>query len=114
MADDTPFASVEIEGINIQAMVESIDVEDHDRAIDRARVVFDSADDISKIVREQSKVKISLGWSTEKAFIFEGIVMGVKNEALGTGQQRVTVTAYDLSYRMRQNQSSDRFFSSGK
>ena len=113
MADATPFASVEIEGIK-KATVESIDVEDHDRAIDRARVIFDSADDISKIVREQSKVKISLGWSTEKAFIFEGIVMGVKNEALGTGQQRVTVTAYDLSYRMRQNQSSDRLFSSGK
>ena len=50
MADDTPFASVEIEGINMQSMIESIDVEDHDRAIDRARIVFDRADDVAKIV----------------------------------------------------------------
>ena len=113
MADDTPFASVEIEGIKMQ-IVESIDVEDHDRAIDRARVVFDSADDISKIVREHGKVKISLGWTKENAFIFEGIVMGVKSEALGTGQQRVTVTAYDLSYLMRLNKNTERLFASGK
>lgn len=73
MADDTPFASVAIEGINMQSMVESIDVEDHDRAIDRARIVFDSADDVSKIVREKSKVRISLGWTKKKGSSLRGL-----------------------------------------
>ena len=113
MSDDTPFASVKILGIDMQATVESIDVEDHDRAIDRARVVFDSADDVSKIAREQQKVEISLGWTNENALIFAGVVMGVKNEALGNGQQRVTVTAYDLSYRMKQGEPKKRSFNSG-
>jgi phage protein D len=114
MADSTPYATVKIEGIDMKSQVQSIDVEDHDRAIDRARVVFDSADDVSKITREQSKVQISLGWSDANALIFEGIVMGVKTEATGTGQARVTVTAYDLSYKMKQNQTKDRYFISGK
>ena len=61
-------------------------VEDHDRAIDRARIVFDD-DKVAKIVREQSKVQISLGWTSEKAYIFEGIVMGIKTEALGANRR---------------------------
>jgi hypothetical protein len=114
MPDGKAQATVTIEGIDVKSQVESVDVEDHDRAIDRARVVFDSADDISQIVREQTKVKINLGWSDENALIFEGLVMGVKTEAVGMGQSRVTLTAYDLSYRLKQNQTKDRLFTSGK
>jgi hypothetical protein len=114
MANSTPYATVKIEGVDMKSQVQSIDVEDHDRAIDRARVVFDSADNVSAITREQSKVQINLGWSDQNALIFEGIVMGVKSEATGNGQARVTVTAYDLSYKMKQNQTKDRYFTSGK
>ncbi|MBB6253154.1 hypothetical protein [Nitrospirillum iridis] len=114
MADSTPYATVKIEGIDMKSQVESIDVEDHDRAIDRARVVFDSADSVAAITQEQSKVQISLGWSDQNALIFEGIVMAVKAEAAGTGQARVTLTAYDLSYKMKQNKTKDRTFISGK
>jgi hypothetical protein len=114
MANSTPYATVKIVGVDMKSQVQSIDVEDHDRAIDRARVVFDSADNVSAITREQSKVQIGLGWSDQNTFIFEGIVMGIKSEASGTGQARVTVTAYDLSYKMKQNQTKDRYFISGK
>ena len=46
--------------------------------------------------------------------IFEGIVAGVKAQAIGKGGQRVTVTAYDMSYLLKQQQSKERYFSSGK
>ena len=115
MPDGTPYATVKFdEKIDMRSMVESIDVEDHDRAIDRATIVFDSASDVCKIIREQSKVQISLGWTKENALIFEGVVAAVKAEARGRGQERVTVTAYDLSYLLKQNRSKDRHFASGK
>ena len=115
MADDVPIASVKIDGIDMASSVESIDVEDHDRAIDCARVVFDdTANRAAQIVREQSKVQITLGWTSENAFIFEGIVMGTKIEAQGANQQRVTVTAYDLSYLLKQGTPKKRYFDSGK
>jgi len=109
-----PQATVTIEGIGVQSQVESIDVEDHDRAIDLARVVFDSAADLSQIVVEQTKISINLGWSDENALIFVGLVMSVKTEATGTGQPRVTVTACDLSYKMKQTQNKNRQFTSGQ
>jgi hypothetical protein len=114
MADDTPYASIVIQGVDLKSEVQSIDVEDHDRAIDRARVVFDSSDNVAQILREQSKVLINLGWTQQNALIFEGIVKGVKVDATGTGQSRVTLTAYDLSYKMMQNRTKDRLFTSGK
>jgi hypothetical protein len=114
MADSTPLATVKFLGVDMTSQIESVDVEDHDRAIDRARVIFDSSDDVSQIMREQTKVQISLGWSDENAMVFEGVVKGVKIEAGGVGHARVTVTAYDLSYKMQQNKTKDRSFISGK
>lgn len=120
MSDDTPFAAVKFvkesdgKGFDLAPTVESAEVEDHDRAIDRARVVFDDAEaKIAPILREQVRVQISMGWTSEKAMIFEGIVMSHKTEALGGGQQRVTMTAYDLSYLMKQGQPKILTFSSG-
>jgi hypothetical protein len=110
----TPYATVKFVGIDLKSQVETIDVEDHDRAIDKAEVVFDSADDISQIMQEQTKVQISLGWSDENALIFEGLVMSAKTEARSAGQARVRVVAFDLSYKMKQNKTKDRSFISGK
>jgi hypothetical protein len=116
MADDVPTASVKIEGVDLAATVESVDVEDHDQAIDRAKVVFDDSKAVvGQILREQSKVQVSLGWGSENALIFEGVVMAVKTEAMGMARQRVTVTAYDLSYKMKQGTPKKRdAFTSGK
>lgn len=114
MADSTPFASVKIEGVDLRSQLQSIDVEDHDRAIDRARIVFDSADDVAKIVREQARVQVRMGWSDQGSLVFEGLVAGFKGEAIGAGQSRVTLTAYDLSYILKQDTSKPREFTSGK
>lgn len=116
MADDVPQVSVKLVGIaDVVSSVESVDIEDHDTAIDRARVVFDDSQAvISQILKEQTRLQVSIGWSTENAFIFEGIVMGIKTEAKGQAQQRVTLTAYDLSYQMRLKQPQKRVFTSGK
>jgi phage protein D len=119
MADDVPFATVKFvringKGFDLAPTVESVDVEDHDRAIDRARIVFDDRDArIAPILREQLRVQITLGWRSENAFIFEGIVMSHKTEAMGGGQ-RVTITAYDLSYRMKQRKPETFTFNQGK
>jgi phage protein D len=116
MADDVPKASVKIEGVDMSANVDSIDVEDHDQAIDRARVVFDDSKAvIGQLPREQNKVEISLGWNSENALIFQGVVVSVKAEAAGMAHQRVTVTAYDLSYKLKQGTPKKRdAFTSGK
>src|SRR5271154_5897866 len=115
MPDDVPIASVLVDGIDMAATVESIDVEDHDRAIDRAIVVFDdTADRIAKIVREQTKIHITLGWTSENALIFEGVVTAIKIDAQGAKQQRVTMTALDLSYLMKIGTPKKRYFDSGK
>ncbi len=115
MPDDVPIASVLVDGIDMAATVESIDVEDHDRAIDRAIVVFDdTADRVAKIVREQTKIHITMGWTSENALIFEGVVTAMKIEAQGAKQQRVTMTALDLSYLMKIGTPKKRYFDSGK
>jgi len=120
MADDLPFASIKFvkpdgKGVDLAPTVESVDVEDHDRAIDRARIVFDDTDgDIAQILREQLRIQVTIGWNSENAMIFEGLVMSPKTEALGNGRQRVTVTAYDLSYRMKQRKPEVFTFNSGK
>jgi hypothetical protein len=115
MADDVPFASVTIDGVDMAANVESIDVEDHERATDRARVVLDDTkNQAAQIVREQSVMQVTLGWTSEKAFIFEGVVVDSKVEAQGAKQQRVTVTAYDLSHLMTQGTPKKRYFDSGQ
>ncbi len=120
MAADVPFAKVKFvakdgTGFDLEPNVEQVDVEDHDRAIDRARVVFDdTAAKIAPILVEQLRVQISLGWTSENAFLFEGIVMSNKAEALGSGRQRVTMTAYDLSYRMKQKAATTFSFNQGK
>ena len=115
MADDMPYASVTIDGIDMANSLESVDVEDHERATDRVRVVFDDTNNrAAQIIREQSRVKVTLGWTSENAFIFEGVVVDSKVEAQGGKQQRVTVTAYDLSHLMTQGTPKKRYFDSGK
>jgi hypothetical protein len=114
MAASVAMATVKFETVQVQSEVESVEVEDHDRMIDRARIVFDAAGDVAAIVREQSKVLITLGWTDENAVLFEGLIASVKPEARGAGKPRVTVIAYDLSYKMKQNRTKDRSFISGK
>ena len=103
MADDVPVVTVTIEKIDFSANVQSVDVEDHDRALDRAEVVFDDPDaKISQIAREQAVMQVSMGWNSENTLLFEGVVKSATPDAAGSTRQRVTVTAYDFGYLMRQ------------
>ena len=115
MADDMPFASVTINGVDMASDLESVDVEDHERATDKVTVVFDDARNrAAQIVREQTRVQVTLGWTSEKAFLFEGVVVDLQVAAQGARQQRVTVIAYDLSHLMTQGTPQKRYFNSGK
>ena len=86
MADDVATAAVEV-GDSGSAMktfntVERVEVEDDDRLIDKATVVFDDVDGVAAAtMREQLPVRIDIGWTNEKARVFEGIIQQVKTEA---------------------------------
>ncbi|WP_437594133.1 hypothetical protein [Sorangium sp. So ce1000] len=115
MADDVAVASVKIEGIETFGTVERVDVEDDDRLIDKATVVFDDVDGVAAMVAiEQKAVKIELGWSGEKALVFEGLVWKSKTETAGGGKQRVTIEALDLSYKMNQGEGKAKTYAPGK
>ena len=78
MADEVPFISVKIEGVETFSNVELVDVEDSDRLIDKATVVFDDSNGIAAATMlEQRNIVIELGWSKEHARLFEGIVWRV-------------------------------------
>jgi phage protein D len=118
MADEVAVASVKIEGIETFSNVEVLDVEDSDRLIDKATVVFDDTYGIAAATMlEQRNVVIELGWSSEQARVFEGIVWRVKTEARGDGsgsKQRVTLVALDLSYKLNQGEGKAKVHPPGK
>jgi hypothetical protein len=101
--NDVATVKVTIENFDFSSTVESVNVEDHDRAIDRANVVFDDPQArLGQLPREQGVMQVSMGWNSENTLLFEGIVIRVKADASGSARQRVTVTSYDLGYRMKQ------------
>ncbi|MBZ4373781.1 phage late control D family protein [Corallococcus sp. AS-1-6] len=104
MADPTPFISVLWQGGEIGGMVQSVNVEDHDRLIDRVRIVVDDPREIAgHIVDVGQTLKVDLGWSDDHAVIFEGVVTRAVPEVTG-GRRRVTLTALDFSVRLRRHE----------
>lgn len=118
MADAVPVASVKVEGVETFASVALIDVEDNDRLIDQATVVFDDAHGIAAATMlEGRKVLIELGWTCERALLFEGIVFQVKTETRTEGpasKQRVTLIALDLAHKMNQGEGKAKSHPPGK
>jgi len=118
VADDVAVASVKVEGIETFSNVELVDVEDDDRLIDKATVVFDDVDGIAAATMlEQRQVVIELGWSSAQARVFEGIVWRVKTQARSDPsgcKQRVTLVALDLSYKLNQGAGKAKVYPPGK
>ena len=120
MADaDQPYLSVRIEGVETLATVERVEVEDDDRLIDKALVVFDDPTGVATATMlEQRKIVIELGWDSEKARVFEGLVWRVKARAglssSRPGKRKVTLEALDLSYLMHQGASKPKAHPPGK
>src|ERR1051326_3027945 len=97
------YLSVSVQGVDYGAQVTYLDVEDHDRLIDRAAVVLDDPKGaIGDVPREGQSVTIELGWLTEHAVLFEGDIIRVVTEGYGPVARRVTLIALDPSYRLMQ------------
>ncbi len=97
---NAPYARVVIEGIDITANVRLVEVEDNDQLIDKATIELDApAQKAAEPFQEMQSVVIELGRVSEHAVLFEGIITRVKAE-LADGMPRVSLRAYDLSYKM--------------
>lgn len=98
----TPYKRVHLQGIDISANVRSVEVEDNDRLIDKAVVVLnDPSGTGSEAPREGNTLLVDLGWGENHAVLFEGEVTQIVNSAAGCDPKQVTITALDLSYRIR-------------
>ncbi len=101
-AATSPFKQVFLQGIDISANVRSVEVEDHDRLIDRAVVVLDDPKrSASEAPREGNTLLVDLGWGDSHAVLFEGEVTQIASRDAGCDPKQVTITALDLAYRLR-------------
>src|SRR6266508_1063662 len=109
MADQTrPFVDLKIQGSSMGLEVRLVEVEDNDRLIDQARIVVDDPNrPYTDFVQEGQTVLVDLGWTTEHAVLFEGVVTRVSGEATREGRRQVTITALDLSKKMDRQQRSE-------
>jgi hypothetical protein len=102
IADERAYAKVMIEKqADLKDQVWSINVEDYDRAIDKATLVMDDPGSTnSDVLREGAFISIEMGWESERAAMFEGLITRVEASA-AQGNRRVTLVAYDLSYKLQ-------------
>lgn len=97
-----PYKRVHLQGIDISANVRSAEVEDNDRLIDKAVVVLNDPNGSgSEAPREGNTLLVDLGWGENHAVMFEGEVTQIANAAAGCNPKQLTITALDLSYRIR-------------
>jgi hypothetical protein len=97
-----PYKRVHLQGIDISANVRSAEVEDNDRLIDRAVVVLNDPNGTgSEAPREGNTLLVDLGWGENHAVLFEGEITQIANAAAGCDPKQLTITALDLSYRIR-------------
>ncbi|MBE8516892.1 hypothetical protein ILP97_05070 [Amycolatopsis sp. H6(2020)] len=75
----------------------SVEVEDDDRLTDKATIVFDDSTSVlAHLSFEGLFVRIAMGWRTETATIFEGVVSSARVLAGPTGQT-LELTALDFT-----------------
>jgi len=97
---DTPprvFQKVKIGGVDWDNSVVSLEVEDHDRLLDKATIVVrDSVGMNHEAIHLGNEVVIELGWESEHAKIFQGLVQ----RAPSVDGNTLTVIAYDMGSKM--------------
>jgi phage protein D len=92
---------------DITASVVSVEVEDNDRLIDTGKIVLNDPQAIAaNVCYEEEIVKIDLGWGTEHAVLFEGLVVRNTSSASNNSRQ-TTLMTYDLSHRMNRDQRNE-------
>ena len=104
-SNQTPYmliqAGSEASQADITQQIYSVDVEDVDRGCDKVTILMaDAGSANADAVREGMTIWVDLGWETEHALIFEGLVEKVKPTAVAGGH-RLEVVAYDYSAQMR-------------
>jgi phage protein D len=98
-----PFLSIKLEGQkdDLAPLASSVRLEDNDRLVDEARMVFKDPDGKgAELFTNGRTLTIELGWDDEHAILFEGLVVENRPEAGAAGTRSVTVVARDLSHRM--------------
>jgi hypothetical protein len=104
MADPppTPYQRVLLQGIDISANVRRVEVEDHDRLIDRAIVELDDPAGLAREApREGNTLVVEVGWADTHAAIFEGEVTRVQTREAGCEVARARLTALDFACRIQ-------------
>jgi phage protein D len=82
----------------VTQIVKQVEIEDNDRLIDMVKMQFDDPEGpIASMLQEKIKVQVDMGWVSEKAILFEGIITSVTSETQGA-TRLVKVTALDPSY----------------
>ena len=114
-AADRPALSIMVNESDMNGVIRSVDVEDHDRLIDRARItVQDAANVCTNFAERGQKVVISMGWGNQRTPIFEGYITHVRPlDSITTRPRRVVITALDPSYFMHLNRRVPRGFPGG-
>lgn len=104
MADPPPlpYQKVLLQGIDISANVRFVEVEDHDRLIDRAVVEVDDPGGLARETpREGHTLVVEMGWADTHAAIFEGEITRVQTREAGCQVPRVRLTALDFASRIQ-------------
>ncbi|OYY91547.1 MAG: hypothetical protein B7Y45_03040 [Sphingomonas sp. 28-66-16] len=104
MADPPPlpYQRVLLQGIDISANVRFVEVEDHDRLIDRAVVEVDDPAGLAREApREGNTLVVELGWADTHAALFEGEITRVQTREAGCEVPRVRLTALDFASRIQ-------------
>lgn len=98
-SDEVVYLRVKIETADVSEHVWRVDVEDIDCGCDKVTLVMDDpGSSSSDAVQEGERVEVAMGWETENAKIFEGVVR--RTRAVAGATQRLEVVAFDLSSRL--------------
>ena len=105
MPGEQPYLDVAWQDANgITASVLSVEVEDNDRLIDKATIVLGDPHGSAPAFAQGQKVKITMGWGSERAVLFSGVVQDNPAAAPAGGMATTTVVAYDLSCLMHREE----------
>lgn len=112
---DRPVLSVLANDSEMNGIIRAVDVEDHDRLIDRARItVQDAANVCTNFADRGQKVTITMGWGNARSPVFEGYITDVRPvDNSPTRPRTVIITALDPSYFMHLRRRVPRGFPSG-
>jgi hypothetical protein len=108
MAGDLPLVKVVWQDDReLTASLLSVQIEEHDRLIDKATVVIADPHLSAPEFAADQPLVITLGWEQEHAVLFSGLVIDAKGTAPADGVATITIVAYDLSVLMHREPCHD-------